>query len=500
MLDLDKLTDQQRALLSDERKLKQLPADKLAVLLWQVKWASTVRDKQRPPEGDWTEWGLLAGRGFGKTLTGAQWLAHETYFDPMAYPSHVIAPTLNDVRHTCFEGPAGLLAILPPEIVKDYNKTNLIITIETVDGKKNTIRGFSAEEPERLRGVQCARQWCDELAAWTFGEETWDMAMMGLRMGRHTQTVWTTTPKPKEIVRKLVVPKKGRVITTGSTYENRAHLAPSFFDQLVQYEGTQLGRQELEGELIDMEEGGVVSRSDFRLWPAHKPLPPFDLIIMSLDTAFTEKTIDKRSHDPDSSACVVGGVFWHEDIRQLLILDCWAEQLGLPDLIRKVKKEKEVCYGDDQDVAIIKPMYGAGRPGSSGRKPDILVIEDKGSGISLRQMLEREGITTHSYNPGRADKLTRLHIVSPVFARKQVWLPESQKHPGKPMTWVEPMVAQICSFRGSGSIKHDDYVDALTQMTRICIDKGFMTIAKRKKPGVNEDKPEKKKVVNPYAA
>lgn len=505
MLDLAKLTPEQADLLTNPAKLKLLPVDKLAVLMWQVRWASTARDKQRPPADDgqgneWNEWGLLAGRGFGKTLTGAQWLGEETYFDTEAFPSSVIAPTLKDVRETCFEGPAGLLAILPPEIVVDYNKTNLKITIKTIGGKNSSISGFSAEEPERLRGPQFARIWGDELAAWVKGEETWDMAMMGLRLGPYPKVVWTTTPKPKDIVRKLVIPKKGRVLTSGSTYENRAHLPESFFEQLVQYEGTQLGRQELEGELIDMEEGGVIARSSIKLWPARKPLPVFELVIMSLDTAFTEKTIDKRSHDPDASACGVFGVFWHEDIRHVMLLDCWAEHLGLPDLIRKVKKEKEVRYGDDQDVAMIKPMYGASRPGSSGHKPDMIVIEDKGSGISLRQMLEREGVLAHAYNPGRADKLSRLHIVSPIFLRGQFWVPESEKYPGKPRTWVEPLLAQLCSFRGTGSIKHDDYVDVTSQGLRVLIDKGMLSFAKRKKPGLNEDKPDRKKVVNPYAA
>ena len=153
-----------------------------------------------------------------------------------------------------------------------------------------------------------------------------------------------------------------------------------------------------------------------------------------------------------------------------------------------------VLYAHDP----IKPMFGGSKPITSGRKPDLCLIEDKGSGISLRQMLEREGIEAYAYNPGRADKLARLHMVSHIFARKRVWLPESDKFPGRPRTWVEPMLAQLCAFTGPGSIKHDDYVDAVTQCVRLCIDKNLVSVVKASKPGAGV-MPPPKPVTNPYA-
>ena len=476
-------------------QLMSLSKEDLLFLTWQAKWHATARPQQLPPEGDWSEWGLQAGRGFGKTRVGAEWLGKQAYRDPDHLPRAVIAPTLNDVRFTCFEGHSGLLSLIPPELVADYNKTNLQITL--LNGA--TIRGFSAEEPERLRGPQFADAWCDELAAWGRDEDTWDMLMFGLRLGPHPRVVWTSTPKPRTLVRKLTEPKKGRVIIRGSTYDNKANLAASFFEQLKKYEGTKLGRQELDGELIDGEEGGIISRSWFNLWPAKKPLPAFEFIIMSLDTAFTEKTLDRRTHDPDPTACTVWGVFWHEDVMSLLLLDCWSDHLGLPDLIKKVKHEMSVAYGDDEDSALIKPLIGSSKPQGSGRKPDMLLIEDKGSGISLRQMLSREGIQAYAYNPGRADKLTRLHLVSHIFARKMVWLPESEKFAGRPKTWTEPMLEQLCAFRGPGSIKHDDYVDAVSQAIRVAIDKNLLSGVKREKKSVRDIPPPRKTAVNPYA-
>jgi predicted phage terminase large subunit-like protein len=322
------------------------------------------------------------------------------------------------------------------------------------------------------------------------------MAMMGLRLGKAPQVVWTTTPRPVELVRKLIVPKPGRVVVSGSTFDNKDNLPDRFFEQLEQYEGTTLGRQELYGEMINPEEQGVIKRSWLKLWPAKKPLPAFDWIIMSLDTAFTEATRDTKSGNADYTACSVWGTFQHDEKGYALLLDCWQEQLGMPDLIKRVKKEMNTAYGDDQDVALVKPMFGSAKPLTSGRKPDILLIEDKGSGISLRQMLEREGILAHAYNPGRADKLTRLHVVSPVFARRRVFLPESDKFPGKARAWADPLVAQLCSFTGKNSIKHDDFVDSTTQAMRLMMDKGLLGSLVDKKQEV--DKPPPKVIQNPY--
>lgn len=393
------------------------------------------------------------------------------------------------------EGESGLLSVIPPELLIDYNKSDLTITMRNVAGGEAMIQGFSAEKPERLRGPQACRAWCDELAAWQYADETWDMMMFGLRLGPNPQVLWTTTPKPRAIIRRLTTAKEGRIIVHGATHDNRANLPDSFFDQIDALKGTKLYRQEALGELIDPEESGIIRRSWFRMWPAKNPLPKFDWIIMSLDTAYTEKSIDKKG-DPDPTACSVWGVFHHEKRSNVMLLDCWEDHLGLPDLLRRVKRELNTPYGEDDDTALIKPLFGSAKPMTSGRKPDILLIEDKGSGISLRQMLAESGIEAYAYNPGRADKLSRLHIVSPVFAQKRVWLPESEKHPGRPRTWCEPVINQLCSFTGEGSIKHDDHVDACTQAMRLCMDKKLISLVKETPPLVIPRKNEG----NPYAA
>lgn len=482
-----------------EAVLARFSPEQRIYLDWQRRWRDTARPNQIIPTTGWSECGVLAGRGFGKTRVGAEWITRAAYEDPSGFDSAVIAPTYQDVKFTCFEGESGILSVLPPELLIEYNKSDMIIRMRNAAGGVATLRGFTAEKPERLRGPQHTRGWLDEFAAWTYDEDTWDMFMMGLRLGTDPQVLWTTTPKPKEMIRKLSVEKPGRLIVRGATYDNKANLPDSFFKQLEQYEGTTIGRQELYGELIDPEESGIIRRSWLNLWKAKNPLPKFDWIIMSLDTAYTEKSVDKKG-DPDPTACGVWGVFQYKGMSHVMLLDCWEDHLGLPDLMKRTKKELNVRYGEDSDQALIKPLFGSSKPITSGRKPDILLIEDKGSGISLRQMLEREGIEAYAYNPGRADKLTRLHIVSPVFAQKRVWVPESDKYPGRPRTWCEPLIAQLCAFTGEGSIKHDDHVDQTTQALRLCMDKRMIDLTRKPKIADKGDRPPPAVVNNPYAA
>ena len=496
-------------------QLASLGPEALAYVQWQLKWLDTARMAQLPPDADeqaewleamgdhavcshpaepWIEFGAMAGRGFGKTRVGAEWLGRVAWECTQGLPYSVIAPTQSDVRLTCFEGESGLLSIIPPECVDEYNRGELILKL----GNGAMIRGFSAEKADRLRGPQHASVWSDEIAAWQNGEDALDMMEFGLRLGTRPRHLWTSTPRPNAITRRLAKPGKGRILVRGATNDNAANLAKVFLDKIRIYEGTKLGRQELDGELIDAEEAGIIRRSWLNLWPAGKPLPPFEMIIMSLDTAFTEKTIDK-SNDPDPTACGVWGLFRIKQQAHVLLLDCWEDHLGLPDLVRKVKKEIEYRYGDDNDQALITPLYGSGKPVTSGRKPDVLLIEDKGSGISLRQTMAELGVDAWAYNPGRADKLSRLHIVSPVFAQRRVWVPESSKLPGKPMTWAEGLIGQLCTFAGEGSIKHDDHVDQTTQALRVMMDKGMLSLVRPAKQQDVAATPPAKPVENPYA-
>ena len=157
-----------------------------------------------------------------------------------------------------------------------------------------------------------------------------------------TKIICSTTPKPKPLIMELL----GRegddvVVTKASTYVNVANLAPSFKNQILQYEGTNLGRQEIHAEIIDPEEGGIVKREWFRLWPDGKPFPRLEFVIQSYDCATSDKTVN------DPTGCITMGVFKPDDgAMSVIVLDCWQEHLTYPDLRPKVIKEFDVAFGE----------------------------------------------------------------------------------------------------------------------------------------------------------
>lgn len=263
-------------------------------------WPALARPGQLAPEGDWTAWLILAGRGFGKTRTGAEWvrsLADRAYVHRIA----LVGPTAADVRDVMVEGESGLLSVSP-----DWNRPIYEPSKRRLTWPNGCIATmFSSEEPERLRGPQHTAAWCDELAAWRNVEETWSMLQFGLRLGPNPRTTITTTPKLIKILKELVARKGADVVVThGSTYDNRANLAPSFFSQIVRrYEGTRLGRQELNAEILEDIEGALWSRGSIEASRCKREnLPDLDRIVVAIDPAISV------GEDSDETGIVVAGL------------------------------------------------------------------------------------------------------------------------------------------------------------------------------------------------
>lgn len=429
-----------------------LPAAQQAAFVWRMNWYATQHKHQTLPVGEWwTIWVLLAGRGAGKTRTAAEQVGWWAWENP-GTRWLVSAPTSADVRGTCFEGDSGLLNIIPEILVEDYNRQHHELTL--ING--SLLKGIPASEPSRFRGPQFHGGWCDELAAWDYLQEAWDQIMFSVRLplgGLGNKILCTTTPQPKDLIVELV----GRegddvVLTTASTYANLANLSKSFQKQILQYEGTKLGRQEIHAEIIDPEESGIVKRDMIKLWPHEKPFPKFEFIIQSYDCATSEKT----QNDP--TAAGTWGVFKPTDgPMSVMLIDCWQDRLQYPDLRPKVAEEYEVVYGEGQDR----------------KRVDWILIEDKSAGTQLIQDLGRSHLPVRAYNPGRADKMQRLNLVSSVFARGRVWAPESSKRPGYVKDWCEPWLSQLCAFPVTA---HDDFVDMTTQALRFLRDLGWIDI------------------------
>lgn len=223
-------------------------------------------------------WLLLAGRGFGKSRTGAEWVREQVYGG--AKRIALLAPTAADVRDTVIEGESGLLSVFPPAQRPRYEPSKRRVTFHT--GAIAT--AYSGDEPERLRGQQSEAAWVDELAAMAKPREAFDQLMFGLRLGKDPRCVVTTTPKPIAVIRELQS-APSTYVTRGSTYANRSNLAPAFFEQIIsRYENTRLGQQELEGILLDEYEGALFSRDLLEASRAHTA-PPMRKVVVAVDPA-----------------------------------------------------------------------------------------------------------------------------------------------------------------------------------------------------------------------
>ena len=245
-------------------------------------WSIWAREKQLAPPGNWRVWLILAGRGFGKTRSGAEWIRQKV-INNEAGRIALIGATAADVRDTMVEGESGLLRIFPPGERPRYEPSKRRITFK--NGAKATT--YSADEPDRLRGPNHDCAWTDEIAAWRY-PEAWDQLIFGLRIGDDPRVVATTTPRPTRLIRNLVE-REDVVVTRGSTYENQMNLAPTFLEEVkARYEGTRLGRQELYAEILDDVEGALWTREMIEQSRVNN-LPDLTRIVIGVDPAITSR-------------------------------------------------------------------------------------------------------------------------------------------------------------------------------------------------------------------
>jgi len=262
-----------------------------------VKWTHLqARANQIPSDGDWRVWLLLAGRGFGKTRSAAEWLAFEASRKRNTRWA-IVAPTFADARDTCAEGVSGVVQILREYgTLKDYNRSigEIVLT------NKSRIKLYSGEEPNRLRGPQFHGGWFDELASFKYAD-AWDQYQFGLRLGDRPQTVVTTTPRPVKLIKDLVA-REGIEIVRGSTFDNAKNLAETALAEMrLRYEGTRLGRQELYGEIVDDVDGALWTHAIIDQERVTE-YPPLMRIVVAIDPAVTS------GDSSDETGIVVAGM------------------------------------------------------------------------------------------------------------------------------------------------------------------------------------------------
>ena len=268
-------------------------------------WKFWARPNQLAPKGDWSTWMIMAGRGWGKTRTGAEWIRERVQAGYRRIG--LIAKTPADARDIMIEGESGILACIPKEERPTYETTKRRLTWSN----GAVALAFSSHEPDHLRGVQFDTVWVDELATYEYARETWETMRFALRLSDDPRCLVTTTPKPMAII-KEIIKEEGTVLTTGSSYDNQANLTPQFFDQILsRYENTRIGRQEIHAELLEEAEGSLWKRD----WIENTRVgecPDLLRIVVAIDPAVSK---NKQS---DETGIVVCGI---DDKKDLYVLD-----------------------------------------------------------------------------------------------------------------------------------------------------------------------------------
>lgn len=264
----------------------------------KYEWRAWARDSQLPPSGDWSIWVMMGGRGMGKTRSGAEWINGKAARYPGVHMA-LVGRTVADVRDVMIQGRSGILLVAPPWFRPEYSSSKR--QIMWPNGSHATT--YSADSPDQLRGPQHSFAWGDERAAWKY-DDAWDQLMFGLRIppvaDEIPQCLVTTTPRSTKAMKDLIKDPQ-TVVTRGTTYDNIDNLSPTFLREIERkYGGTTLGRQEIEGALIEDVEGALWNRvllDSSRVMKA----PELVRIVIGVDPAVT------NTETSDETGIVVAG-------------------------------------------------------------------------------------------------------------------------------------------------------------------------------------------------
>ena len=284
--------------------LSSLSEQAQAELKWH--WDFWARPNQKAPDGLWNTWLVLAGRGFGKTRMGSEWIRNNVCgTSPLAAPPSgfsriaLVAETAADARDVMVLGDSGILACHPKDFRPEWSPTNRRLTWP--NGVQAWV--YNATEPDQLRGPQHHAAWVDELAKFRYMQEIWDQLQFGLRLGSNPQVLVSTTPRPIGLL-KDIIKDPFTVITRGSTLENANNLAKQFIETIKRkYEGTRLGKQEIYAEMLDDVPGAMWTREKLDELRIHaNQVPPLRRIVIAIDPAMTS------GEDADETGIIAAGL------------------------------------------------------------------------------------------------------------------------------------------------------------------------------------------------
>lgn len=294
--------------------LESLTEDEASEL--EYRWPFWARPDQLPPPGEWTTWLCLSGRGWGKTRVATEWVRMQVE-SGQASRIALVGETAADVRDVMVRGDSGFLSCSPPWFRPKYIGSRR--RLEWPNGAYALL--FNATEPDQLRGPQFDCAAVDELAKFEYAQATWDMLQFGMRLGAHPRQIVTTTPRPIKTLLSIMR-DPGTVLTTGSTFDNRENLAPTFLDTIRRrYEGTRLGRQELYADVLDDTPGALWTRAQLDRSLVTR-LPPMKRVVIGVDPSISS------SEDADAAGIVCAGL--GSDNRYYILEDGTREQ-ATPD-------------------------------------------------------------------------------------------------------------------------------------------------------------------------
>lgn len=377
-------------------------------------WPCVARQNQLPPQGDWRVWLILAGRGFGKTRTGAETL-REWVGQGLCRRLALVGETEAEVRQVMVEGPSGILAVHPPAERPVYEPSRRLLSWP--NGAIATC--FSAEAYEQLRGPQFDSAWVDELAKFREGEKVWDQLMFGLRLGENPRVIVTTTPRPTKLLKKLAK-APDVALTKGTTFENAKNLAKPFLDYIFHhYERSWLGRQEIYADFVEATKGALWTPSLLdKAREAYRSVP-LQRIVIAIDPAVS------HGENSDETGIIAAGLT-HDQIGVIL------EDLSL---------KGPTTFWINKAIEAYHRL-----------KADRIVAEVNMGGELVEHLLRSHDASV-SYKPVRAmrSKTLRAEPIVSLYERGKVWHASN---------FVE-LDEQLCSYQpGSGS-KSPDRLDAL---------------------------------------
>ncbi len=405
--------------------LESLPDNALMALPWLFEfWALP---HQLAPGGDWRSWVILGGRGAGKTRAGAEWVRAQVEGGHPGEPGRarrvaLVGETMDQVREVMVFGDSGILACSPPDRRPVWEATRKRL----VWPNGAVAQAFSAHEPESLRGPQFDAAWVDELAKWKKAEAAWDMLQFALRLGEHPQQVITTTPRNVKVL-KAILANPSTVTTHAPTEANRAYLARSFLDEVrTRYAGTRLGRQELDGVLIEDSDGALWTSAALEAGRL-ETAPEFSRIVVAVDPPVTG-----HAGSDECGIVVVGAVTQGppSDWRAVVLEDAsvsaakptvWAEAAleamarhGADRLVAEVNQGGDLVAEVIRQIDPLVPLRAVrASRGKVARAEPVAALYEQGRVSHLRGLADLEEqmcrMTARGYEgPGSPDRVDAL--------------------------------------------------------------------------------------------